>query len=492
VKLEQNYRSTATILRAASGLVRHNVERKEKTLRTDAADGELVRILVSEDDLAEAETVGQHMRRLLARYRPADLAVIYRTNAQSRPFEQVLARERIPHVLVGGRKFYERMEVRDILAYLRVTLNPDDDVALLRIVNTPSRGLGDKAVDSMRREAAAHGLPLREAARRLGRGSGRTSNAFAGFSALLDGLGESVRTLPLGEFVLHVATRSGYLDALRAQDQEEAAARIDNVHELARAAGEGGGARDLGDDADVGELDAIGRLQQFMDRATLASPTDDLPDAERGAVTLLTAHLAKGLEFPVVFMVGMVEKSFPHARAEFGDAVEEERRLAYVGITRARERLFLSYPMRRRAPEGWWDDATLSRFVRELPGDCLAWPPGVRPISSAAARPAVAPTPPPWRGGAGHSASTRRPPIPIAANPPLRGPVGPPAGRRVMKPESLEAFREGVEVLHPVLGVGTIARREGIPSNPRLTIHFSTHGPRTVFAVSAGLSVLLP
>lgn len=492
VKLEQNYRSTATILRAASGLVHHNVERKEKTLRTAAADGELIRVLVSDDEIGEAETLAREVRRLLQRYRPADMAVIYRTNAQSRPFEQVFARERIPHVLVGGRKFYERMEVRDILAYLRVTLNPDDDVALLRVVNVPSRGLGDKAVESMRREASARGLPLREAARLLGQGSGRTANAFAGFTALLDGLADAVRHLPLGEFVLHVATRSGYLDALRAQPEDEGAARIDNVHELARAAGEDAEGGDLAGGEAEEERDAIGKLRAFMDRATLASPTDDLPEPERGAVTLLTAHLAKGLEFPVVFIVGMVEKCFPHARAEFQEAVEEERRLAYVGMTRARERLYLSYPMRRRAPEGWWDDATLSRFVRELPGDCLAWPPGVSPLSSSRARPAPAPAPAPWSRPSAPGRIQARPAIPSPAKPMPRAPVGPPAGRRVLKPETMEAFREGVEVLHPVLGVGTISRREGVPSNPRLTIHFPTHGPRTVFAVSAGLSVLLP
>ncbi len=499
VTLEQNYRSTATILRAASAVVKHNHQRKEKTLRTDAAAGEPIELMLGPDEESEAASVVGEIRRQLRTRRPCDIAIIYRTNAQSRSFEQALTRERLPHVLVGGRKFYDRMEVKDIIGYLRLLLNPDDDVAFQRIVNTPTRGLGDKAIDSLRTQANRAGTPLRAAARAMGSVGGRAGNAFAAFSLMMDRFETAACIMPLTDLVLYIAAECGYFGMLAKEATEEAQGREENIRELARAAGEGiddpGG---FEEGADVGELDAIGKLQQFLDRASLSAQSDSLPDAEGGAITLLTAHLCKGLEFPVVFLVGMVEKCFPHARSEREEEIEEERRLAYVAITRARERLFISAPLRRRAPDGWWEDATLSRFIQEIPSDTMN-----RPASSMRGAPMSFGTParaPSWSTPPRSGTVPSRPGFapPRAAPAPPRPALAPSLGAvrsrdlRTLAPDSMEVFKEGVQVFHPTHGVGTISRREGIPSNPRLTIHFANHGPRTVFAVTAGLEILIP
>lgn len=495
IRLEQNYRSTGHILAAASGLVSRNLGRKEKTLWTESGKGERVRLLLTEDTDSEAAEVVNLMQRI---GRPwGDYAIIYRTNAASRPFEQAFARQRIPFVLVGGRKFYQRLEVRDMVAYLRLVVNPADDVAFERIINVPARALGDKAIESIKAEAAARGTSLRSAARALGGGKGRMAGSLATFSLMMDRFEGAVQMMPPGDFVMYVATESGYLAALEKEDSDEARGRMENVAELGRAAAADDGAEV--DPVDGPAAQAPGPmhlLRAFLDRATLSAQSDDLPGEDNGAVTLLTAHLAKGLEFPIVFVVGMVEKSFPHARAELEDDLEEERRLAYVAYTRARERLFLSAPMRRRSPEGWWDDTTLSRFVHEIPEDALD-----RPASSWGRSPSWSgrsagqsfgrpmPAGPPVRHGI--PARPVAAPARAASAPPLLSAVPRPANLRTLQPDSLEGFVEGAEVLHPLLGLGTVKKREGTPSNPRLTIHFDRHGPRTVYAVSASLEIVV-
>ncbi|MBM4392920.1 MAG: UvrD-helicase domain-containing protein, partial [Deltaproteobacteria bacterium] len=395
IRLEENYRSKGHILRAASGVVKNNKLRKAKTLWTRADLGEQVHFSTPDDDQAEAEGVVRWMERL---GRPwGDYAVIYRTNAASRPVEQALSRARIPFVLVGGKKFYERLEVKDLVAYLRLVLNPDDDLAFARIVNVPARGFGEKAMEGLRQEAARRGVPLRAAAREMGKQGGRVGNTLAAFTLLLDRFEGAARQMAVGDLVMYVATESGYLAALEQEDSEEARGRVENIRELARAAAAAAEEDDGEGEAPVGgEATGIAALRLFLDRATLSAQADDLPDEGTRVATLLTAHLAKGLEFPVVFVVGMCEKSFPHARSETEDDLEEERRLAYVAFTRARERLFLSAPLRRRAPEGWWDDAIPSRFVTEIPPEALTEPPrgGFRrpaPGSLGLGRPAAPP-----------------------------------------------------------------------------------------------------
>jgi DNA helicase-2/ATP-dependent DNA helicase PcrA len=261
------------------------------------------------------------------------------------------------------------------------------------------------------------------------------------------------------------------------------------------------------DELDPGEaLAEVDPLRRLLDQASLAGQADELPNEGNGAVTLLTAHLAKGLEFPVVFVIGMVEKGFPHARAELEDDIEEERRLAYVAYTRARERLFITAPRRRRGPDGWFEDAMLSRFVVEIPEHALrgAERPGMavwRGAGGALGR--GAPAAPPSRNWAlprpAGPPAFARPSAPVlparrpapAAPPAARNPGRPP-GVRTMEPESLDQFVEGADVLHPMLGCGTIHKRDGTPSNPRLTIHFEAHGPRTVYAVTAKLELVIP
>ena len=345
VRLERNYRSTQKILQAASGLVRKNLQRKEKTLWTEANDGEGLRYVPVADEVEEADFVVREIRAQLRMRRPADFAVIYRTNAQSRPLEQALVQARIPHVLVGGKKFYERREVRDMVSYLKLVLNAADDVAFQRVLNVPTRGLGDKAMQSVVDEGARRGISMREAARLLGHGGGRAGNALAAFTMMMDRFERTSLDLPPGELVLTIARDSGYLAELEAEATDEAKGRIENLTELSRAV-----ADEV--DEDGKPLAPIEALRTFLDRVALSAQADELPDEGEGAVTLLTAHLAKGLEYPVVFIVGMAERCFPHARAELEEEVEEERRLAYVAITRAREKLYLTWPQRRRSMGG--------------------------------------------------------------------------------------------------------------------------------------------
>jgi DNA helicase-2/ATP-dependent DNA helicase PcrA len=496
VRLEQNYRSTGNILEAASTLVKRNTLRKDKTLRTDAEKGSLIRVFRGEDESDEAARVVADIRRQLQTRRPADIAIIYRTNAQSRPFEQGFMQLGIPHVLVGGKKFYERREVRDLVAYLKLIVNPVDDVAFARIINVPTRGVGDKAASQISEEAARLGISSREAARQLGQHGGRLGNTLAAFTMMMDRFSALALTMEPGDLVLKVARDTGYLAELEAEKTQDSEGRIENISALARAVVE----EELGEDEDRSDA-PVDRLRAFLDRVSLAGQADELPDEGTGAITLLTAHLAKGLEYPVVYVVGLVEKCFPHSRAEREEEIEEERRLAYVAITRARESLILAWPSRRRGFEGSWEPALPSRFLRELPralltGD-LPPAPASRPfVAPAAPQRSGAPAPRSWlgeaRAAAGRTASDVTPP---------RAPIRPtlsraspkiPEGMRKLVPDGLDSFREGVEVFHPMLGVGTIARREGTPSNPKLTIHFREHGERTVLAVVAGLEILLP
>lgn len=500
IKLEQNYRSKGNILKAAAGVVRNNKARKDKTLRTDAEDGEPVQLVLADDETAEADDV---VNRMIRMRRPwSDYAVIYRTNAQSRQVEQALTRNRIPYTLVGGRKFYDRMEIKDILAYLRLLNNRDDDVALLRIVNVPTRGLGDKAIAGLKLEASTRGVSLRAAARTLGGAPGRAGVGFATFTLLMDRLERAAELQPLPELVQYVAEESGYLAMLLADENEEAKSRIENVNELVKSA-----AAALDEPDDDGNLVGPGpmALRHFLDRATLSGQSDELPGEGNGSVTLLTAHLAKGLEFPVVFVIGLVEKCFPHARAELEEDIEEERRLAYVAFTRARERLFVTAPRRRRSLDGWFDDTVLSRFIAEIPEAALAGfdnergsMPRARPgfgggalggFGGGAAR--GTPALPPSRGGAPFSPPRFAPSaLPRPASAPARASARPP-GLRTMVPDNLDRFTVGAEVLHPMLGTGTIQQRDGTPANPRLTIHFASGGPRTVYAVTASLELVI-
>lgn len=353
VRLEQNYRSTQNILDAATGVVANNVNRKDKVLWTEQPAGSPIEVRPAQDAREEAHFVSHRIDQYIQEGENG-LGVLYRTNFQSRQFEEVLRRLRIPYRLVGGVSFYSRKEVKDALAYLRVVRNPNDNVSLLRIINDPPRGIGRVTLDRLHRLAGEKDCSLWQALR-----SGLEQNLFSGkvhlvlqrFSELFDSCREFFQ-LPLHLSLEKTLETVGYLGALEAEDTEEAHNRILNLRELVAAAREF---------VDRGES-----VQEFLDHAALRSETDDY-DAS-AAVTLMTLHNAKGLEFSVVFLVGCEEGLFPHIRSVEENDLEEERRLCYVGMTRARKKLHLTYSCRRRFFGRETNEMNQpSRFLQEIP-----------------------------------------------------------------------------------------------------------------------------
>jgi DNA helicase-2/ATP-dependent DNA helicase PcrA len=384
VVLEQNYRSTQTILNAANAVIDRNDDRKPKRLWSEAGDGEQIVGYVADTEHAEADWVAREIERLRWEHevRPSDVAIFYRTNAQSRVFEEVFIRSGLPYKVVGGVRFYERKEVRDALAYLRAIANPDDTVSVRRILNTPRRGIGDRAeacVDALaNRERISFGAALRRAAHAPGLAP-RSLTAISGFVTLLDELGDLAAGGATAEEVLEaVLQRSGYLAELEASQDPQDAGRLENLQELVSVATEyteRANAADSEEGGEEGGETPIG-VAGFLEQVALVADADELPtpDAEHaGVVTLMTLHTAKGLEFPVVFLTGMEEGVFPHLRS-LGERkeLEEERRLAYVGITRARQRLYLTRAVTRSA---WGQPQAnpASRFLEELPEDVIRW-----------------------------------------------------------------------------------------------------------------------
>ena len=369
ILLEQNYRSTQTILSAANAVIAKNTSRRAKNLWTDSGDGDLIKVYVGDDEHDEASFIAREIDRMSDEgiSRPADTAVFYRTNAQSRAVEEVFIRTGMPYKVVGGVRFYERKEVRDILAYLRTIVNPADEVSLRRILNTPKRGIGDRAeamigayaereritfFDSLRRAADVPGLAT------------RSMSAIAGFVDLMNGLQTLFESGTEPAVVIQAAIeQSGYLSELRASTDLQDEGRIENLAELESVA-----TAFLVDNPE-------GTLVEFLENVALVADADSIPEGEDhgGVVTLMTLHTAKGLEFPTVFLTGMEEGIFPHSRS-LGEAreLEEERRLAYVGITRARQRLYLSRSLTRSS---WGSPAAnpQSRFLDEIPEHNLTW-----------------------------------------------------------------------------------------------------------------------
>ncbi|MEJ7628128.1 MAG: DNA helicase PcrA [Nocardioidaceae bacterium] len=369
VLLEQNYRSTQTILSAANSVISRNPGRKPKNLWSDAGDGERIVGYVADSERDEAQFVAEEIDRLTDddAATPGQVAVFYRTNAQSRVFEEVFIRVGLPYRVVGGVRFYERREVRDALAYLRLLDNPDDAVSLRRILNVPKRGIGDRAEACVDVLAQRAGISYWEALQRASEAPGlvtRSLNAIDGFVAMVAGLQTMLTDGARPEEVLEAALeRSGYLADLEASTDPQDESRVENLGELMAVAREFADERDR---ATVGE---------FLERVALVADSDQIPDEDEsgGVVTLMTLHTAKGLEFPVVFLTGLEDGVFPHARA-LGDPteLEEERRLAYVGVTRARERLYLSRALVRSA-WGAPQHNPASRFLAELPDDLIDW-----------------------------------------------------------------------------------------------------------------------
>jgi DNA helicase-2/ATP-dependent DNA helicase PcrA len=365
VKLEENYRSTATILEAANALIAHNSERIDKVLRPTRGEGEPIHLIRCDDEIAEAEAVVHRMRMLDAAHpdlRWGDMAVLYRTNAQSRALEESLVRWGIPYLVVGGLRFYDRREIKDVLAYLRLLVNPADTVSLLRVLNVPRRGIGKTTVERLSDAAAQLGLPLwevvsdAEAVRSLG---GRSAKGLLQFAELINDLAGRAQDSPPSELVQRVMEQSGYVAELIAEASDEAEERRRNLQELVNAA------------LQYQEENEEGSLEGFLASAALASDADS-KDTAADRVTLMTLHASKGLEFPVVFLVGLEQGLFPSYRSlEDPAALEEERRLCYVGLTRAKERLFLSHASERRLWGGMREPAVPSVFLSELPAELL-------------------------------------------------------------------------------------------------------------------------
>jgi DNA helicase-2/ATP-dependent DNA helicase PcrA len=356
IALEQNYRSTNAILRAANAVISENRERKPKNLWSELGEGDPVRVIEVEDEHAEARFVAAEIAGLVDEgFSGSEIAIFYRTNAQSRVLEDVLVRQDIPYQVIGGPKFYERAEIKDAIAYLQVIDNPSDAVSLTRIANRPRRGIGDTSLARVRTYADAHGLSLWEALEHpeeAGCG-GAPLKAIDKFRTLMQSSMSSALELPVPELLERVLDQSGYLEALEAERTIEAQGRMENLMELV------GVAREYQESAESPSL------SEFLQQISLYSDQDAIEE-ERSLVTLMTLHNAKGLEFRAVFLIGMEEGVFPHSRSIEEQGLEEERRLCYVGLTRARERLVLTHA----AARSLWGSRGYnlpSRFLDELP-----------------------------------------------------------------------------------------------------------------------------
>jgi DNA helicase-2/ATP-dependent DNA helicase PcrA len=418
ILLEQNYRSSQNILSAANSVIKYNSGRREKRLWTDAGDGELITGYVADNEHDEARFVASEIDRLADGADGSgditynDVAVFYRTNNSSRSLEEVFIRAGIPYKVVGGVRFYERREIRDIVAYLRVLDNPGDAVSMRRILNTPRRGIGDRAEACVAVYAENTGASFADALQAAAEGrvpilNTRSEKAIAAFVDTLDDLRSRLDD-DLGDLVEAVLNRTGYRAELETSNDPQDMARLDNLNELVSVAHEFSidlaNAEALQDTADE-DVPDTGTLAAFLERVSLVADADEIPEHGAGVVTLMTLHTAKGLEFPVVFVTGWEDGMFPHMRA-LGDPTElsEERRLAYVGITRARQRLYVS---RAKVRSSWGQPMMNpeSRFLREIPEHLIDWrrtdptPAAGAPVSGAGRF--GAPRPSPSRGAAG-------------------------------------------------------------------------------------------
>jgi DNA helicase-2/ATP-dependent DNA helicase PcrA len=464
IRLEQNYRSTATILAAANAVVANNRGRKPKTLWTAHAGGEAISRYYATDERDEARFVATEIERLLREEGRsyADMAVFYRTNAQSRVLEDVFLRTGVPYQIVGGTRFFDRAEIRDVMAYVKTAVNPADEIALKRIINKPKRGIGDSTVASVEYEAAKRGLPFEEGLRvavaeeLLGTGP---RARVAAFLELLDEIREQATSGGnLRELVEEVVARSGLVSALEAERSIEADGRVENIRELFGVVDEFVATHEGAD------------LPAFMEWVALRTDIDTLVEGER-AVTMMTVHTAKGLEFPVVYIVGLEDSIFPHANSMFDESgLEEERRLAYVGITRARERLYLTHA-HSRSLFGSTQHNPASRFIGEIPEEHV--------VSAGLGSAGVSGTGFTRRGAAsrGSMAGVGRAEagggrVFGSGQARTRGPI-----------EERETFEEGDIVDHKVFGLGTVTGVEG----DKISVSFKTAGTRKLLAGFAPL-----
>ena len=368
VKLEQNYRSTQTILSAANAVISHNRSVREKNLWTDLGEGEKINISELEDEHAEARYVAGEIEGLVGEGEidREQIAVFYRTNAHSRVLEDILVRYELPYQVIGGTKFYERAEIKDAVAYLNLLVNPADEVSFSRVINSPRRGIGDTSQGRLRAHANTTGRTIWEVASEPESVPGLGAAAIKSvglFVELIEGLRAEFSTGPVAELMRALLERSGYLDTLRAERTIEAEGRIENLEELVGVAGEFDANRQVEGESELAPL------EEFLQAISLYTEQDDL-DRDESKVTLMTLHNAKGLEYEAVFIIGLEEGVFPHSRSLEEGNEEEERRLCYVGITRAKRRLWLTYARSRRL-FGGRETSFPSRFLSEIPEELV-------------------------------------------------------------------------------------------------------------------------
>ena len=470
IKLEQNYRSTGNILTAANQVIAHNVGRKEKALWTEAQDGEKILHYEAMDEQDEAAWICAQARGLEAQgVKPGECAVLYRANAQSRVIEEALVRAGLPYRVYGGLRFYDRKEVKDVIAYLRALVNPDDDISLVRIINEPKRGIGESTIEKLRFYARQESVPLYVAVMdymEVGLG-GRAAAAVGGFAQVLNKLMTLRFEQQPQEFVRSVLEVSGYPSQYQQEKNDQNQQRLENIEELVGAVGQ------------YEKQNPEGGLEGFLENVALVTDLDNMPQ-QQSAMTLMTIHSAKGLEFRAVFVAGMEECVFPITRATFDDKqLEEERRLCYVALTRARERLFLSNA-RTRMLFGERQMNPHSRFLDEIPvrlmekaGVCKGAPPYRNAPSPSARRET------PGRGAV-------RNPFPGAPRPGALGIPGvskgfvPSAARQV---EGVQLFQEGDRVMHRFFGKGIVTGVTGSGAESKVTVSFEQRGEK-IFPVA--------
>jgi len=449
IKLEQNYRSTSTILKVANSVIQRNGSRLGKQLWTAGEDGERIALYAAYNEQDEARFVIERIREYISEHGHAkDCAILYRSNAQSRNFEEQLTQRNIKYRVYGGQRFFDRAEVKDALAYLRLTANRHDDAAFERAVNTPPRGIGDRTLDALRRRARGESTSMWEAVlSELSSGSelaGRAKNAVKAFLTLIDEMARTFSSLNLAEQIDHAITHTGLRDFYEKDSRGNAESRVENLDELVNVASR---FERTAEDIDAG----LGELSAFLSHAALEAG-ENQGEAWDDCVQLMTLHSAKGLEFPVVFLVGMEEGLFPSQRSVDDEGrLEEERRLAYVGITRAREKLIVTHAESRRM-HGTEMLARPSRFLGEMPAELID-----------EVRPRVQVTRPLYAGR------------PIEISPSL---------------EETLPVKLGQRVSHPSFGEGVVISAEGSGAHTRLQVNFEAAGSKWLVAAYANLTPL--
>ena len=476
ILLEQNYRSTQNILTAANSVIEKNEGRRKKNLWTESGDGAKVVGYVADSEHDEARYIAEEIDRLGDEFgvRPGDVAIFYRTNAQSRALEEVLIRAGLPYKVVGGTRFYERREIKDAIAYLRAVDNPDDSVNLRRILNVPRRGIGDRSEAVLaswaEREGVSFGGALAAAADESTEIPGlptRARGLVTEFHHLMEGLRALAAEGTPAEVLDAALDRSGYLTELRASDDPQDASRVENLAELHAVA------------AEFSEMDPEGTLGDFLERVALVADSDQIPegDAGQGQITLMTVHTAKGLEFPVVFVTGMEDGTFPHQRS-LGDGSElaEERRIAYVALTRARERLYVSRAAVRTA-WGTQQQLPASRFLSDIPDEVMDWrrlASSMEGLWDSSSRGSGWGSGSGWGGGGGFrggsKASSGKVTTTKAADRPKFGSATPRGDVPNLAP--------GDRVTHDTYGLGTVVALEGSGSSAVARIDFGSSGTK--------------